>query len=287
MNHDSIFPIEKMCKVLKVSRSGFYSWLKYKPSNRSLENEELIRHICSIHKESRQTYGSPRILKELKSRNIFASRPRIARLMKQAQIRSIIKRKFVVTTDSKHNYPVIENKLDRNFKVDEIGKVWVSDITYISTSQGWLYLTIIMDLADRKIIGWSLSKSMKTIETTIPAWKMALKNRAIAGQLIFHSDRGIQYACTEFKALLESNKDVIRSMSRKGNCWDNAVAESFFKTLKVELIYREIFTNREYAALSVFEYIEVWYNRKRLHSTLGYRTPDEFGKSLSNQKMVA
>ncbi len=282
-----MFPIEKMCKVLKVSRSGFYSWLKSKPSNRGLENEELLRQICIIHKESRQIYGSPRIMKELRSRNIFASRPRVARLMKQAQIRSIIKRKFVVTTDSKHNYPIVENKLDRNFKVDETGKVWVSDITYISTSQGWLYLTVIMDLADRKIIGWSLSKSMKAIETTIPAWNMALKNRTIAGQLIFHSDRGIQYACTEFKTLLEGNKDVVRSMSRKGNCWDNAVAESFFKTLKVELIYREIFIDRKYAALSVFEYIEIWYNRKRLHSTLGYRTPDEFGKSLSNQKIAA
>jgi len=276
-----------MCKVLQVSRSGYYHWLHSKPSRRLLENEEVTRQITIIHKESKQTYGSPRITRELRKREFNISRPRVARLMKKAGLRSRIKKRFIVTTDSKHRYPIVENRLKRNFKTDHIGKVWVSDLTYIPTSEGWLYLTIIMDLADRKIIGWSLSESMKTAKTTLPAWRMALNNRAITKELIFHSDRGVQYACTEFKEILETNKSVIRSMSRKGDCWDNAVAESFFKTLKTELIYRNNFTSRKQAALAIFEYIEIWYNRKRLHSSLGYKSPEEFGKLLSNNNQLA
>jgi putative transposase len=276
-----------MCKTLNVSRSGYYEWMSRKPSIRSLENENILRQIKIIYDESRKTYGSPRITAELKNRNFVVSRPRVARLMQGAQIRSLIRKKFITTTDSKHNYPIVENKLERKFKVEEQGKVWVSDITYVSTVQGFLYLTIIMDLADRKIIGWSLSKSMKAADTTMAAWKMAVLNRPVTSPLIFHSDRGIQYACTDFKNLLESNKNVIRSMSRKGDCWDNAVAESFFKTLKVELIYRMPPSKIKETSLSVFEYIEVWYNRKRLHSTLGYYTPDAIRKSMSNQKLVA
>lgn len=276
-----------MCKVLQVSRSGYYQWLKAKPSKRKLENEEGIKQISIIHQESKQTYGSPRITKELKNRNICMSRPRVARLMKKARIQSKVKKKFVTTTDSNHKYPIVSNRLNRNFKTDRTGKVWISDITYISTIEGWLYLTVIMDLADRKIIGWSLSKSMHANTTTIPAWRMALNNRSITDELIFHSDRGIQYACTEFKTVLEATKSVIRSMSRKGNCWDNAVAESFFKTLKSDLIYRRTFPTREQAAIAIFEYIEVWYNRKRLHSSLGYRSPLEYEKLLQNNQLAA
>lgn len=256
-------------------------------SNTDTENQILTEKIKAIHGNSKQTYGSPRVTQELIKLDVKVSRPRVARLMKKAKIRSIVKRKFRVTTDSEHKYPVVENKLNRQFKVDKIATAWVSDITYIKTTQGWLYLTIILDLADRKIIGWSLSSTMKAIDTVMPAWKMAQKNRAITTELIFHSDRGIQYACNEFKNLLDKNPLVIRSMSRKGNCWDNAVAESFFKTLKAECVYQNKFINKQQAAVIVFEYIEIWYNRKRLHSALGYMSPKEFEELLNMQKIAA
>jgi putative transposase len=220
-----------MCKVLSVSKSGFYKWLNRKPSRRDIENDFLLEEIRKVHKNSYWTYGSPRIAAELNSRDIKVSRPRVARIMKSEGIKSRIRRKFVNTTDSKHGFVISENLLNREFSVTELGKVWISDITYIKTAAGWLYLTIIMDLADRKIIGWALSKGMSAEETVIKAFLMAIKNRAILKGLIFHSDRGVQYACKEFRSLLESYS-VTQSMSRKGNCWDNAVAESFFKSLK-------------------------------------------------------
>lgn len=282
-----MFAIEKMCKVLKVSRSGYYSWLGHKPSKREVENRELLDQIVQIHKESKQTYGSPRITEELKARHIHASRPRVARMMKKAGIRSKTVKKFKVTTDSKHHYRVVENKLNRNFKVDQLGKAWVSDITYIATGQGWLYLTIILDLADRKVIGWSLSRTLKARNTVIPAWKMAVINRPVVGPLIFHSDRGVQYCCHEFTDLLGTFPNVSRSMSRKGDCWDNAVAESFFKTIKTELIYHCKFQTIQQAKLAVFEYIEIWYNKKRRHSALGYLSPESYEKVLLNYKNAA
>lgn len=276
-----------MCTIFKVSRSRFYTWLSNGLSDKAIENQILTEKIKVIHKNSKQTYGSPRVTRELYKLDVKVSRPRVARLMKKAKIRSIVKRKFRVTTDSEHKYPVVENKLNRQFKVDKIATAWVSDITYIKTTQGWLYLTIILDLADRKIIGWALSSTMKAIDTVIPAWKMAQKNRNITTELIFHSDRGIQYACSEFKCLLEKNPFVIRSMSRKGNCWDNAVAESFFKTLKAECVYQNKFINKQQAAVIVFEYIEIWYNRKRQHSALGYMSPTEFEEILNKPKIAA
>jgi len=192
-----------------------------------------------------------------------------------------------VTTDSKHSYRVVDNKLNRNFKVDRPGKVWVSDITYISTRQGWLYLTIILDLADRKVIGWSLSRTLKARDSVIPAWRMAVTNRAVVGPLIFHSDRGVQYCCDEFATLLESFRKVSRSMSRKGDCWDNAVAESFFKTIKTEMVYDYQFQTIQQAKLAVFEYIEIWYNKKRRHSALGYLSPESYEQVLLNYKNAA
>jgi putative transposase len=275
-----------MCLVFGVSRSRFYTWLDNGLSNTSIQNQVLTEEIRAIHDNSKQTYGSPRITRELIKLDVKVSCPRVARLMKKAKIRSIVKRKFRVTTDSEHRYPIVENKLNRQFKVGKIA-AWVSDITYIKTTQGWLYLTIISDLADRKIIGWSLSSTLKAIDTVIPAWKMARKNRSITSELIFHSDRGIQYACSEFKSLLDKNPLVIRSMSRKGNCWDNAVAESFFKTLKAECVYQSKFINKHQAAIIIFEYIEIWYNRKRSHSALGYLFPKEFEDFLSQEKLAA
>ena len=204
-------------------------------SNTAIENKILTEKIRIIYGKSKQTYGSPRVTQELYKLDVKVSRPRVARLMRKAKIRSIVKRKFRVTTDSEHKYPVVENKLNRQFKVNKIATAWVSDITYIKTTQGWLYLTIILDLADRKVVGWSLSSTMKAIDTVIPAWKMAQKNRTITSELIFHSDRGIQYACNEFKSLLDKNPLVIRSMSRKGNCWDNGVPRRLFRKFERRL----------------------------------------------------
>lgn len=276
-----------MCQVLKVSRSGFYAWLKAVPSKRTLTNQRLTEEIRKVYQESMLTYGSPRIARELKERKINVSRPRVARLMRKACIRSIVKRKFRVTTLSDHHYRIDENKLNRNFTVVETGKVWVSDISYIKTAQGWLYLTIIMDLADRKIVGWSLNSSLKTRDTVVPAWLMAVGNRPITGRLLFHSDRGVHYACDEFKALLSNYPFVETSMSRKGNCWDNAVAESFFKTLKTEWVYHQKYLTVQQAALSVFQYIETWYNTRRRHSSLGYKSPKQYEEYLNTKLLVA
>jgi len=270
-----------------VSRSSYYIWLKSKPSKRLLENKKLIEQIKIIHKQSKGTYGSPRITKELKARNYSASRVRVARLMKKARIRSIIKKKFVVTTNSKHGFTLSPNLLNREFNPDQQGKVWVSDITYIRTMEGWLYLTVIIDLADRKVIGWSTSESMKASRTIIPAWKMAVLNRPVFKPLIFHSDQGIQYASSEFRVILKRNKNITQSMSRKGNSWDNACAESFFKSIKTEWIYRFKYINRRIAAISIFEYLETWYNTLRRHSSLNYLSPLEYGRLLNSKEIAA
>jgi transposase InsO family protein len=277
-DHRKEFSVGKMCEVFKVSSSGFYAKLNYLPSKRDHENRILLFEIRRIHQMSRATYGSPRITRELKARGFEASELRVARLMKQHKIRAVHKKKFVVTTDSKHTYPIAENRLNRNFTAGVAGSAWVSDITYIKTGKGWLYLTVIIDLYDRKVIGWSLSSDMTAKNTSIAAWKMAVRNRAICDHLVFHSDRGIQYACHEFTTLLGAYRSVEQSMSRKGNCWDNAVSESFFKTLKVEHVYRHAFADKENAALSVFEWVETWYNRNRRHSALNNLTIQEFNK---------
>jgi transposase InsO family protein len=203
--------------------------------------------------------------------------------MRQNGIRSVHAKKFKVTTNSKHNYPIMENLLERNFMTNEKASVWISDITYVRTRRGWMYLTVVIDLFDRKVIGWSMSKDMTAANTTIRAWKMAIKNRPLQGKLIFHSDRGIQYACLAFANLLDSYKLVSRSMSRKGDCWDNAVAESFFKTLKVELVYQTIFDSQEMAQIAIFEWIETWYNKNRRHTALGNLTINEFTESMKMQ----
>lgn len=270
-----------MCKVLRVSRSSYYSWLIRKPSRRAVENQKLLDRIIKIYENSRKTYGSPRVTIELQEEGYHVSRPRVARLMKKHNLKSIIRKRWVVTTDSRHNYPVVENKINRDFNVTRSGQVWVSDITFVRTSQGWLYLTIILDLYDRKVIGWSFSRSLKSAYTAITAWKMAVSNRPITRKLIFHSDRGIQYACHEFADLLSSYKLVERSMSRKGDCWDNAVAESFFKTLKVEHIYRHNYRTFKEAKMSIFEYIEAWYNVNRVHTTIKTRIKNKKEKLLN------
>jgi transposase InsO family protein len=228
-----------MCKVLEVSRSSYYEWIVGKTGKWDRTNEALGKHVRKFYELSRKTYGSPRVAIALREQGIIASRPRVAQLMKALNLQSIIRKKWISTTQSKHKFPVVENKLNRAFMAESEGQAWVSDLTYIKTNQGRLYYTVIIDLFDRKVVGWSFSKTMRTQDTTMVAWKMAVKNRPIRQQLIFHSDRGIQYACHEFANLLKSYRLVERSMSRKGNCWDNAVSESFFKTLKVEHVYHK------------------------------------------------
>lgn len=254
-----------MCTCFKVSPNAFYDWKSGKSTKRVQREKALSAKINQIWEESSRTYGSPRVWEELRKVEEKASRSLTARVMRKYGIYSIHKKKFKVTTDSKHSYPVSENVLNRNFKTDRIAQKWVSDLTYIHTKEGWLYLTVVIDLFDRKVIGWSYSSGMTSQETVIPAWRMAVRNRPIRNELIFHSDRGVQYACKAFRNLLK-NSLITQSMSRKGNCWDNAVAESFFKTLKVERAYRMAYATRNEATMDLFQYIEGWYNTKRIHS---------------------
>lgn len=279
-DHQGEFVVEKMCKALEVSRSTYYDWLNRKPSKLSCENKVLKAEIQTLYHQSKGRLGSPKLTIELRDRGIRVSRPRVARLMKQLGIRSIISKKFrVMTTDSSHAHIPSENLLNRDFTAPKPGKKWVSDLTYVKTLHGWLYLTIIMDLYDRKIIGWAMSQTMDASCTVIAAFKMAVRNRPVNPfELIFHSDRGIQYACGEFRNLLKAYK-VNQSMSRKGNCWDNAVAESFFKIIKSEMIYHTQYQDQNHAKTEIFEFIEIWYNLKRKHSYLNYLTPDQFGKT--------
>ena len=273
-----------MCEVLKVSVSGYYKWLHKTPSKRILRNQMLRIEIRTIYRNSKCRYGSPRITKELNMNGIKVSKVLVAKLMKQEHLRSIVKKKYKVTTDSSHKYPVVENVLNREFTADTSNKVWVSDITYVNTLQGWTYLTTVIDLYDRKVIGWALSNRMYTSQTSVAALKMALINRPLKPEhkLIFHSDRGIQYACDEFVAEISKHKNITRSMSRKGNCWDNAVAESFFKTLKTELIYHNKYLTKEQAQISIFEYIETFYNTVRRHKQLNNLSIKEYNQIINN-----
>ena len=279
MDNRKTFGIERMCKVFKVSRSGYYDWKGRKPSVREVETQKITEEIKRVYADSKNRYGSPKITEELVSKGWKVSRPRVARIMRSNSLRSITSKKFrVSTTDSSHGFPIADNILGRDFTASRPAEKWVSDITYIPTSQGWLYLTIIMDLFDRKIVGWALSTEMTTEVTILAAWKMAVINRPIDQALLFHSDRGVQYASHVFRKQL-NKYPVIQSMSRKGNCWDNAVAENYFKILKSELVSHCHFQSILQAKTDIFEFIEVWYNRKRKHSYLGYQTPEQFGNN--------
>ena len=276
-----------MCKVLKISQSSYFRWKKCPFSVRFHKKEELKQRILTIYFDSKQRYGSPRITAELNNLGFKISRITVSKYMRELGIRSKLSKKFKITTDSKHNYLVVENILDRDFESTKPAQKWVSDITYIRTIEGFLYLTIVLDLYDRKVIGWSLYDEMSTEKTSLSAWKVALANRKIEKGLIFHSDRGVQYACKEFCREVERYKLITRSMSRKGNCWDNAVAESFFKTLKMELIYQNRYQTRKEAKLSIFEYIEGFYNTHRRHKFLENRTILEFNQFIINKFKIA
>jgi transposase InsO family protein len=267
----------KMCQILKVDRSSYYKWLKRGKSKRQQYNEELLVLIRREYIKSGCLYGSPRITAILKKNNVGCSRARVARLMRQNNIVSKIKTRYKTTTDSRHRYEISKNLLGKDIVVSNPNEVWVSDITYIKTREGFIYLTTVMDLYNREIVGHSKSSSLKTIETTMKALRNACIKRRPDRGLIFHSDRGVQYACNDFRKLLNSY-GMIQSMSGRGNCYDNAVCESFFKTLKTELIYQKAggYKSREDARREIFEYIECFYNYKRLHSALEYNSPREY-----------
>lgn len=286
--YNHIFPIVKMSQVLGVSRSGYYRWRDHPVSTHAMENRRLTKKIKQVWLDSGKTYGSPRIHAVLTAQGETASRSRVARLMRKAGIASQLRRKWVTTTDSKHSLPIGENLLDRDFNPARLARVWVSDITYIASRHGWLYLTTVMDLADRQIIGWSLADNMTAESTSIAAWQAAHAQRPIIDlELIFHSDRGVQYAWAAFTNLLKANPLITQSMSRKGNCWDNAPAESFFKTFKTELPIETKNYNYRQIRQATFEFIEIWYNRKRLHSSLDYRTPAEHEQLLTQKQQLA
>jgi transposase InsO family protein len=280
--HCECHPVEKMCQVLEVSRSGYYQWKEKRQvpiiNTKRTSIDEAVRRIWSL---SKRRYGAPKIQKELIKGGITASRQRVQRRMKLMGIRCTYVRKYRPTTDSKHQLPISENLLERQFNPQRLGEAWISDITYLRHQSGWSYLTTIMDLADRQIIGWSLSGDMSAESTILAAFQMALKKRSPASEMIFHSDRGSQYACKAFRDIL-GTYCIRQSMSRKANCWDNAVAESFFRIVKTELPETYHHLNREQLRLMIFEYIEIWYNRKRIHSSLGYKTPSEM-ESLIKQ----
>ena len=282
--YSSRYPVELMSRVFGVSRSGYYKWFK----NRQLSDclSKLDKQIIQVFESSKGTYGSPRVTQEL-NKTEYGNRVSVATVARRMHVLGLVarvKRKYVPTTDSDHDLLVSPNLLDRNFEVEQVNTVWVSDITYIPTDKGWRYLTVILDLADRAVVGWTLSQTMHAQFTVIPALHQAIYRRGIGPNcgLMFHSDRGVQYACNDFRAVLAQHA-ITQSMSRKGNCWDNAVAESFFKTIKTEELNNYQLVNADRLNALVFKYIEGWYNTRRIHSTLQGKTPWEaFYEKTSN-----
>jgi len=272
------YSVSMMCRVLNVSGTGYYSWLRRPESGRSKANVRLVEIIEKVHAGSRKTYGSPRVHAALMGLGETCGKSRVARLMHKNGIRAKTKKKFRVTTDSKHKLPVADNILERDFSVGPRQKAFAGDITYLWTGEGWLYLAVVMQLATRKIVGWAMKESMDR-SLVIDALKMAARRAHIDVGAIFHSDRGSQYASEDHRTV----HDIFgftQSMSRKGNCWDNGAIESFFGTLKTEHIFFENFATRDQAVSNVFEWIECFYNRTRIHSTLGYVTPEEYERQL-------
>lgn len=274
----SEFTVRELCRVLEVSESGYHRWRKRQPSHRSERDEQLLTKIEASHTGSHRRYGSPRVWADLRQQGEQVSKKRVARLMRSRGLRGAMPRKRrVVTTDSRHAYTVAQNVLDRQFTAAAVNQKWVSDITYVATNEGWLYLATVMDLFSRRIVGWSMSDRIDQ-ELTLSALRMALSARQPAEGLVHHSDRGSQYAAGSYQHLL-GDWGITSSMSRKGNCWDNAVIESWHRTLKVELIAGACYATRAEARMSIFEYIEIFYNQQRRHSTLGYKTPAEFERA--------
>lgn len=272
--------VNRCCRVLQISRSGYYDWRSRPASNRRLENATLGSKLKKHWEESRRTYGLPRLVEKLKSEGLNVGKSRVQRIMKENNIQGVGKKKFkVMTTDSRHDLPTAARVFQTEKHVELVvrpNQFWGGDITYIPTEEGFLYLSVFLDLFTRKVVGHSMSESM-VCDLVIESLDMGLRRQglATAADLTTHTDRGSQYAAEEYRAKLDAHK-ITASMSRKGNCYDNAFVESFFRTLKVELVYRRKFKTRKEAMSAIFEFIEVWYNRKRLHSSLGYQTPMDY-----------
>lgn len=269
-----MFPVNLMCRVLTVSRSGYYSWRTRPVSQREMANCELVKKIKAVHEDSRETYGSPRVYEELKAQGIYCSENRVARLMQTHDIRAKQVKRKKVTTKANEAHPVAPNLLNGDFTAEQPDEKWLADITYIPTAEGWLYLALIMDLFTRRIVGWSMAARMTSplVETAL---KMALQQRQPPPGLLHHSDRGSQYTSKDYQELLDSNFIEV-SMSGTGNCYDNAPIESLFGTLKTELVHHRSYRTREEAKTDIFFYIEAFYNRRRRHSALGYLSPLDF-----------
>lgn len=273
-DHKDRFPVRVMCRALAVSPAGYYAWAARPESRRTAANRRLVTMIRLIHAESRSTYGSPRVHATLQAQGQRIGEHRVARLMRTSAIRAKTVKKWRATTDSAHQYPVVPNTLNRQFAVAHPNQVWAGDITYVWTAEGWLYLAVVLDLYSRRVIAWGMGSRL-TQELATAALIMAVEQRRPASGVLHHTDRGSQYAATLYRELLAGH-GLTASMSRRGNCWDNAVVESFFHTLKTELVYHRRYITREEARQDIFEWIEVFYNRTRRHSTLGYRSPAEF-----------
>jgi len=274
MKRQTVFSIQAMCRILQVSRSGYYEYLKRPASCRSLTDDKLRPLVKAAFKKGRKNYGTRRIKRELRKKQTIVSRRRIGRLMRENNLLVQTKRKFKATTNSQHDKLIAPNLLNREFTVDSPNVAYVGDITYIPTREGWLYLAVVIDLFSRTVVGWSMDSRMKAALVN-DAILMAIWKRKPERGLIFHSDRGSQYASDSYSKILTTH-GIVASMSKKGDCWDNAVAESFFHTLKTELVHHNDFQNRAEARAAIFEYIEVFYNRQRLHSANDYEAPLTF-----------
>lgn len=272
--HRGEFPVTMMCRLLLVARSTYYAWVRRPESPRARANRQLVSQVRIVHQESDRTYGSPRIYEELKAQGVRCSENRIARLMRLHRIRAKQPRRFKVTTDARHAFPVAPNVLNRQFAVDVPDRVWMTDLTYIWTGQGWLYLAVVMDLFSRRIVGWAM-RPWLTTAIGLEALQAALLTRRPPPALLHHSDRGGQYASGEYQTLLAQHR-IQCSMSRAGDCWDNAVVESFFASLKTERVHHRYYRTRAEAKADVFDYIERFYNRQRRHSSLGYLSPADY-----------
>jgi transposase InsO family protein len=271
------YPVTLMSRILQVSRSGFYAWSKRPESARARSDRALVVEIRAAHKASRGIYGSPRVHRELVAQGHAVGRDRVARLMREKALRGKRRRRFRNTTQSNHQHPVAPNALEREFTVERPNAAWVGDITYVWTLEGWLYLSVIIDLYSRRVVGWAMGHRIDQA-LTLRALRMALDTRELSAGLTHHTDRGSQYAANDYRKLLKA-RGITCSMSRKGNCWDNAVAESFFATLKVEFVHETLFRTRAQATHEIFEHIEVFYNRVRRHSFLDYVSPMEFERN--------
>lgn len=272
------YSVTRMCRQLEVSPTGYYQWNRRAPSNRSVANAVLDAQVAAIHAGSQRSYGRPRIVRELSNQGVQVSHERVRNSLKRQGLCPVYKRPYRVTTDSAHNKPIAPNVLDRRVDGWQVNQAWVGDITYIATGEGWLYLACVMDLASRRIVGWSMSNRIKA-DLVCQALKSAYWRRKPPEGLIMHSDRGSQYASDDHRQLIKDYR-MIQSMSRRANCWDNATMESFFKTLKVERIHLLRYDTRALAKLDIVDWIEGFYNRRRMHSSIGYKTPVDVESNL-------